>query len=725
MWDKPERNQRMASPKTILLVDDEAIIAAGEARLLRDEGYAVLVATSAKKAIETVNSGPDAVDLILMDIDLGKGMDGARAAQEILKEHDIPIVFLSSHTEKEIVEKTEKITSYGYVVKDSGITVLSASIRMAFKLHEAREELERHEEALRESRERFSNAFEYAAIGMALASPEGRWLKVNRQLCGILGYSEEEMLVMNFRDLTHPEDLEASVAPFDRVLAGDISAYELTKRYIHKGGSVIWVYATVSVIRDKAGLLLYVIAQIQDITERKRAEESLRRSEKRFRQIVENEGGFIWEVDTNGLYTYASPIIEKILGFRPDELVGKSYFYDHFAPDVREELKAAVMASFARKDSFRGLVNPNIRKDGVYVILETSGAPIISESGAFLGYRGIVKDITERKRTEEKLFIRGFAVESSINPIALADMEGNLTYANPAYVKLWGYDSEEEILGKPISEFTLSEKKLRKVVETIQSGREYVSEGISRKKDGTEIVIRVSSNIVTSPEGRPIGIMGSFNDVTERKRAEESLRNSIKQKEILMKELRHRVKNSLAVVSGLMALEMEGLADSRCREIFDKTRARIRAVSALYESLSPASDIDTIDLRAHVGRLAEDLFKTYARRDIRLTTRLDEIRLDTRRAMPLGLILNELVTNALKYAYVDGAGGEARVELVRTDGGITLSVADDGVGLPDGFNPSASGGTGMSLIRMLAEQIEGELAFERRNGTKISLLIRT
>lgn len=116
MGNKFGRNPGPSSPKRILLVEDEAIVAADESRLLKGEGYAVLIAASAKKAIETVNSGPDAVDLILMDIDLGKGMDGAQAAQAILKEHDIPIVFLSSHTEKEVVVKTEKITSYGYEV---------------------------------------------------------------------------------------------------------------------------------------------------------------------------------------------------------------------------------------------------------------------------------------------------------------------------------------------------------------------------------------------------------------------------------------------------------------------------------------------------------------------------------------------------------------------------------------------------------------------------------
>ncbi len=191
-----------------------------------------------------------------------------------------------------------------------------------------------------------------------------------------------------------------------------------------------------------------------------------------------------------------------------------------------------------------------------------------------------------------------------------------------------------------------------------------------------------------------------------------------------MKELQHRVKNSLAMVSGLLGLEMEGIANARCHAAFEKTRTRIRAVAALYERLYRASDIDTVDLRAHLGGLTEELFKTYGSKDIRLTTRLDEFRLDTKRAVPLGLILNELVTNALKYAYPAGAAGEVRVELVRTEDGIRLSVADDGAGLPKDFDPAESGGTGMSLVRMLAAEIDGELTFERQKGTRISLFLR-
>ncbi|HET6364070.1 MAG TPA: sigma 54-interacting transcriptional regulator, partial [Nitrospirota bacterium] len=137
--------------------------------------------------------------------------------------------------------------------------------------------------------------------------------------------------------------------------------------------------------------------------ERRNADTALRKSEERFRQVAESVSDFIWDVDAKGLYRYTSPAVERILGYTPDELIGKMHFYDLFAPDIREELKAAAFKVFAMKVSFRSFPNPNVRKDGKIVHLETSGVPVLDEAGNLVGYRGSDTDVTERKRMEEQL----------------------------------------------------------------------------------------------------------------------------------------------------------------------------------------------------------------------------------------------------------------------------------------------------------------------------------
>ncbi len=836
------------SSKTILLVEDEAIVAADEARLLREEGYTVLVASSGKKAIDAVHDRPGAIDLILMDIDLGKGMDGAGAAREILKRHDIPVLFLSSHTEKAVVEKTEKITSYGYVVKDSGITVLSASIKMAFKLHKAHRELERHEDALRESQERFSNAFEFAAIGMALVSPEGRWLKVNRSLCDFLGYSKDEMLARTFQDLTHPEDVAASLAPFRRLLAGDLSTYQLRKRYLHKGGGVIWAQLTVSIVREKEGLPLYVIAQVQDITESKRAGETLHEMSEMFRLFMEHSPIYVFIKDENIRPVYLSRNYEKMLGRPLSELLGKS-MDDLFPSDLSKSMIA---------DDQRILKEGKPVVDIIEVLegrtYSTLKFPILID-GVPRYLAGYTVDITDRKKAEEAL------QDSELRYRSLFDhMEEGVAYCrmhfdeqahptdfvylrvNPAFERLTGLNGVEgrwvtEVIpgikeqtpelfeaygrvastGRPekfeldftplgmwlsvsvyspgqgdfvavfdnITKRKRTEEEIKKaqllLKSSIESPREMIIlsiddqhrylffneghrkvmraaygrdvhigmdllEGITNEEDRRKSRLNYDRALageahftveeygdldrsyyetfyspIVDDKGKIIGATAFARNVTDRKRAEQALKESVQQKDVLLKELKHRVKNSLAVVSGLLGLEMENLTEPRSREVLANTRSRIRSIASLYELLSGAADVAHVDLRRYIGRLTESLFDTYAPKtgDIVLKTELDEVTLETKRAVPLGLILNELVMNAIKYAYPPGAKGEIRVGLERSAGRITLSVSDDGAGLPRGFVPATSGGMGWSLVRMLAEEIDARLTVENEGGCRV------
>jgi two-component sensor histidine kinase len=209
--------------------------------------------------------------------------------------------------------------------------------------------------------------------------------------------------------------------------------------------------------------------------------------------------------------------------------------------------------------------------------------------------------------------------------------------------------------------------------------------------------------------------------------AEAALRDSVKQKGILMKELQHRVKNSLAVVSGLLGLGSETLTDERAGGILTETRSRIRSIAALYEQLYGTEAPESVDLYHDFQRLIESFFKTYVRgaRDIRLKTSLAEVRLDTKRAVPLGLILNELVTNSLKYAYPGEENGELRIDLERGGDMVVLGVPDDGPGPPSGFGLKTSGGMGLSRVRMLAQEYGGELSCSAgAKGTRVLIRLK-
>jgi PAS domain S-box-containing protein len=151
------------------------------------------------------------------------------------------------------------------------------------------------------------------------------------------------------------------------------------------------------------GTIKGFIEMIEDIDKRKKAEEALQKSEERFKIVAENSGDWIWEIDKDGLYTYSSPIVEKILGYTSEEIVGKRYFYEFFIPENRDRYKEAAFSTFSKKESFIGFVNSNTHKNGNVIILETNGSPVMGEKGNLIGYRGVDRDITERKKAEDQL----------------------------------------------------------------------------------------------------------------------------------------------------------------------------------------------------------------------------------------------------------------------------------------------------------------------------------
>jgi PAS domain S-box-containing protein len=186
------------------------------------------------------------------------------------------------------------------------------------------------EEALRESEEKFKSAFQYSAIGMALISPEGKWMKVNARICEILGYSEEELMNLTFQDITHPDDLETDLKFVSQLLAGEIETYIIEKRYFHKQGNIVWILLSVSLVRDKAGTPLHFISQIQDITERKQAEDLIQNLNKTLEQRVAQR-------------TYQLETSNKKLAFHLNEIEQFTYITTH---DLTEPLIA--MTNFTR-----------------------------------------------------------------------------------------------------------------------------------------------------------------------------------------------------------------------------------------------------------------------------------------------------------------------------------------------------------------------------------------
>ena len=256
------------------------------------------------------------------------------------------------------------------------------------------------EENLKESEQRFKAIFDNAADGILLADVKDKKFYLgNKEICRMLGYKLEEIKNMTIWDIHPKEQLSFVSRDFEKRARKEITVAEdiPVKR---KDGSVF--YVDINTFPITLGGKTYLTGIFRDITERKKTEEALQESEERFRSLAETTSDWIWEVDTNGIYTYVSPKVKDLLGYEPDEVIGKTPF-DLMIPNEAKNIGEMFRAIVESQRPFTGLENTNLHKDGRYVVLETSGVPVFAPSGNLLGYRGIDRDITERRKAEEEL----------------------------------------------------------------------------------------------------------------------------------------------------------------------------------------------------------------------------------------------------------------------------------------------------------------------------------
>ena len=270
--------------KNILLVEDEPIIAMAEKHVLEKFGYSVFLASTGEEAVKSVNTAAP-IDLVLMDIDLGPGIDGTTAADTILRSKDLPVVFLSSHTEPNIVEKTESITSYGYIVKNAGETVIHASIKMAFRLFEAKMLEKKRSDELRLERDRAQMYLDVAGVMFVAIDRNETVSLINRKGCEILGLSKNDIIGKNWFDSFIPGESANEVKTvFRKMMNGELDPVEFYDNEVitSTGGRRLLSWHN-TVLRDRDGAITGTLSSGVDITDQRKIEEEL------IRQVKEKE----------------------------------------------------------------------------------------------------------------------------------------------------------------------------------------------------------------------------------------------------------------------------------------------------------------------------------------------------------------------------------------------------------------------------------------------------
>jgi len=731
------------------------------------------------------------------------------------------------------------------------------------------------EDMLKERESRIQSIFRSAPIGIGLVSNR-IFLKVNKRMCEMTGYSEDELIGQSAR-MVYPSEKE-----FKRV--GKYKYNEIKKygtgtietQFMRKDGKPIEVLLSSAPI-DPNNLSTGVTFSVLDITERKRAHEQIEQAARKWTITFDaiKDGIALLAIDQTILQ--ANQAFANLVKKPFREIIGKKcheLIHDDRLPHPQCPFRR--MLKSKKRESMELVIAGRI--------FEILVDPIKNDTGGITGAAHIISDITERKLAEEKIKMLSSVVEQSTEGMAIAGLDGILSFVNKAWCRMHGYKSSKELIGKnlaishnqeqienevkPFNEKvielgaysgevghitrdgkpfpTLMTSTLLKDKQGMPIALAGIAKDITELKQAQQLLQATSRrlqlalrsakagtwdwNVATgliewSPEmfvlfgldpqtdhasfeswrkalhpedrelaesrieqalkqqktldsdyriilpggdirwinaagigvyddqGRPQQMIGICMDITERKQAEEEIRVSLQEKEVLLKEIHHRVKNNLQVISGLLTLQAAQIDDERLQRVLKESQSRIWTMALIHQTLYQTGNLADIDMADYIRALSGNLLSSQAQIAMPPTVNfnLAPLRLVIDKAIPLALIINELLTNTLKHAFPDGRTGEIRISLQERRGvkfyaptedtGTTpingtarraptdhdlaptyeLTVADNGVGLPEGFDLKNQKSLGLQLVTMLTKQLAGSLAIESSGGTSVHL----
>jgi len=579
------------------------------------------------------------------------------------------------------------------------------------------------ERSLRESEAAFHKIFEESSNPIMLMRGD-RFVNCNRATLSFLGLADKS----EFLDRT-PGDISPSHQP-----DGDLSAESAAKHIARAMRDGLHRFEWTVLRTDGRPLLLEVALMPMtlngeellhvtwlDVTERRRAEEALRRQTVMFQNLFRGSPDAIAMLDEEDCVVEVNEAFLTLFDYSREEVAGKS-----INSLVAHGQVSTDAAQFSRivYGSRRAVERQTVRckRDGTPVDVTVIGYPIVYE-GKVIGAYGIYRDITERKRAVEALrkseerFAKAF--NSSPAPLIISETAtGRFIAVNDRWIRMLGYDREEQIgrTSKEVGIWADPAQRDRAIERLLRDGALKDFPVDFKTKSGRIRSALWSAELITMDE-REVMLSFIF-DYTERKIAEEALFKSLKEKETLLKEIHHRVKNNLQIMVSLISLQTMDLEDGDAVEMFKNLRERVHTMALIHEQLYSSGNLSEVDMSEYLELLAQNIgsvFRTPGR-CVDLRIEADDILLGIDQAIPCGLLLNELISNAYKHAFQAAGAGNLHVRLRMIGHMVELIVQDDGLGLPPDYEARDS--LGMKLIRTLVDQLRGSLEVSSERGSR-------
>jgi PAS domain S-box-containing protein len=467
-----------------------------------------------------------------------------------------------------------------------------------------------------------------------------------------------------------------------------------------------------------------------DITQRKQAEQDLRDSQESYRTLADHSPDYISRVDRQLRRTFVNQPVADLLGLDREFMLGKTSRELGLSSQDTDGWDACMELTFTTGQPQHLTTEVDTPKGTK--IMDWRVVPEFDKQGQVVSVLNVSRDITglvqarASLRESEERYRR--IVETANEGIWVFDDSFRTTYVNQRVGAMLGYEPAE-MLGRPAADFLFPEDLADHAARLAarRQGQPDRYERRIRKKDGGEVWTIAALTALTNHQGAFMGSIGMLTDITQQKQTEEQLKASLAEKEVLLKEIHHRVKNNLAVISGLLSLQALHTKNKNFQELIEDSRNRIMAMALVHENLYRSPTLSTIDLGAYLHRLGQSLLYIHSEAADRVDLRVEvgEVLMKIDLAVPLGLIINELLTNAFKYAFPGGARGTIVAQARQLpDGKLELLLADDGVGLPPDYDWQNPSTLGHQIVRDLVEiQLDGSLELLPGPGARFQITI--
>jgi PAS domain S-box-containing protein len=473
-----------------------------------------------------------------------------------------------------------------------------------------------------------------------------------------------------------------------------------------------------------------ITSNLANAIEKRQAIDDLTQSEQRFKALVQEGSDLIAIVDDEANYKYAAPTVENVLGFKAEEFTGKNALeYIHNDDQERITELLGQLPIEGRID-----IKPYRFRDvnGNWRWLETIVTDM-TDNPAVDGYVANSRDITQRKNEEERLKLLESAITNTQESVVILESEPSelpgrkIIFANKAFTDMTGYD-REEVTGQTL-QFLNGPKtdrgELTRMRNALEKGEAVNAEFLNYRKNGEEFWVNVSMVPVSNKSGTFTHWISIGRDVTYRRKQEEDIRASLREKEILLAEIHHRVKNNLAVVSAMLQLQAAREDDQDLVYHLMDSVGRIKTIANIHEQLYQSNNFSRVDVAKNIEELVDKISETFdPEKLIEVSYDLKPVYMNVNQAVPFSLIINEVITNSMKHAFNGNKNGRVEIVLSRIDERIKMLIRDNGIGLPDLKSIQNGSTLGFQIISVLSQQLKAEYYYQKisnGNGTEFSI----